>query len=76
MGNQIKVRRINTRARKLEISEFPARWEILSGRGLIARILNDELNPNCAPPGPGNSAIGDPLESGKTDQDPDQMLLY
>ncbi|RLD03560.1 MAG: aldehyde ferredoxin oxidoreductase, partial [Chloroflexota bacterium] len=53
----MKVWRINTRTRKLEISEFPASWERLGGRGLIARILNDELNPNCAPLGPENKLI-------------------
>jgi aldehyde:ferredoxin oxidoreductase len=54
---KMKVWRINTRTRIVEISEVPANWERLGGRGLIARILNDELNPNCDPLGPDNKLI-------------------
>ena len=35
----------------------PETWEHLGGRGLLARILLDEVNPTCDPLGPSNKLI-------------------
>jgi aldehyde:ferredoxin oxidoreductase len=53
----MKVWRINTRTQKLVIDDMPTSWERLGGRGLIARILLDEVNPLCDPLGPENKLI-------------------
>lgn len=53
----MNVWRINTRSRELAIQEIPSTWERLGGRGLIARILNDEVDPCCDPLGPENKLI-------------------
>lgn len=53
----MKVWRINARTQKLEISVIPPGWKKLGGRGLIARVLNDEVNPHCDPLGPENKLI-------------------
>ena len=53
----MKVWRINTRTQKLVIDDMPTSWERLGGRGLIARILLDEVSPLCDPLGPENKLI-------------------
>lgn len=53
----MKVWRINTRTQKLVIDDIPTSWERLGGRGLIARILLDEVSPLCDPLGPENKLI-------------------
>jgi len=53
----MKVWRINTRTQKFVIDDMPTSWERLGGRGLIARILLDEVNPLCDPLGPENKLI-------------------
>lgn len=53
----MKIWRINTRTQKLSIETFPKNWENLGGRGLVARILVDEVAPTCEPLGPGNTLI-------------------
>jgi len=51
------VWRANTRRQSLDIQEVPAGWERLGGRGLIARILLDEVDAGCDPLGPENRLI-------------------
>jgi aldehyde:ferredoxin oxidoreductase len=49
--------RINTRTREFTREPIPPAWEKLGGRGLIARILLDEVPPTCEPLGPYNKLI-------------------
>jgi aldehyde:ferredoxin oxidoreductase len=49
--------RINTRTQKLTIEPVPEGWEKLGGRGLLARILLDEVPATCEPLGPRNKLI-------------------
>jgi aldehyde:ferredoxin oxidoreductase len=51
------VWRINSRTKKATIEAVPPSWERLGGRGLIARILLDEVPPTCEPLGPLNKLI-------------------
>ena len=53
----MKVWRINTRTKKLAIESPPDNWIPLGGRGLLARIMLDEVDPTCAPLGPNNKLI-------------------
>jgi len=53
----MKVWRINTRTQKLVIDDKPTSWERLGGRGLIARVLVEEVDPSCGPLGPENKLI-------------------
>ena len=52
-----RVWRVNVRDQSLAINDIPDAWIPLGGRGLLARILLDEVNPTCAPLGPGNKLI-------------------
>ncbi len=56
----MSIWRINSRTQELEIDDTPPGWEKLGGRGLIARILNDEVDPSCDPLGPENKLIFSP----------------
>ena len=49
--------RINTRTQTLAREPVPESWERLGGRGLLARILLDEVEPTCEPLGPNNKLI-------------------
>ena len=42
-----KVWRVSVRTRTLNLEPVPSTWERLGGRGLIARILLDEVHPEC-----------------------------
>ena len=53
----MKIWRINTKTQNLDISDVPANWKRLGGRGLIARVLVDEVDPMCDPLGPDNKLI-------------------
>lgn len=55
-----QVWRVNVRSRTLKWEPVPASWERLGGRGLIARILLDEVPPECEPLGPENKLIFSP----------------
>jgi aldehyde:ferredoxin oxidoreductase len=55
--DNLKIWRVNVRARTLKMEPVPATWERLGGRGLIARILLDEVPPECEPLGPLNKLI-------------------
>jgi aldehyde:ferredoxin oxidoreductase len=47
----LKVWRVNVRTRTVTKEPVPASWERLGGRGLLARILLDEVDPACEPLG-------------------------
>ncbi len=53
----MEIWRINVRKQSLIREPVPQTWERLGGRGLLARILGDEINPTCDPLGPGNKLI-------------------
>lgn len=52
-----QIWRINMRTRKFTQEAVPPSWERLGGRGLVARILLDEVPPDCEPLGPKNKLI-------------------
>jgi aldehyde:ferredoxin oxidoreductase len=52
-----QIWRVNVRTRILTQEPVPNSWERLGGRGLIARILLDEVPPDCEPLGPKNKLI-------------------
>jgi aldehyde:ferredoxin oxidoreductase len=52
-----EVWRINTRTQSLLREPVPESWSRLGGRGLLARILLDEVDATCDPLGPGNKLI-------------------
>ncbi|MFZ0533711.1 MAG: aldehyde ferredoxin oxidoreductase C-terminal domain-containing protein [Anaerolineales bacterium] len=54
---ELKVWRVNSRTKKVIQEPVPQSWERLGGRGLIARILLDEVTPTCEPLGPSNKLI-------------------
>lgn len=53
----MNILRINTRSKSYISEVVPPAWEHLGGRGLIARILVDEVPAECAPLGPENKLI-------------------
>jgi len=55
-----RVWRADIADRKVSIQPVPDTWERLGGRGLIARILLDEVPPRCDPLGPQNKLIWAP----------------
>lgn len=55
--NESQIWRINTRTQKLLLEPVPESWSRLGGRGLLARILLDEVDATCDPLGPGNKLI-------------------
>lgn len=52
-----QIWRINTRARELKREPVPEAWRRLGGRGLVARIMLDEMDAKCDPLGAGNKLI-------------------
>src|SRR5574339_1160342 len=52
-----QVWRINVREQTLKLETIPDSWKRLGGRGLLARILLDEVDPKCDPLGPQNKLI-------------------
>jgi len=52
-----QIWRINTRTQTLTKEPVPASWQRLGGRGLIARILLDEVDAKTDPLGAGNKLI-------------------
>ncbi|MGD8402100.1 MAG: aldehyde ferredoxin oxidoreductase C-terminal domain-containing protein [Anaerolineales bacterium] len=52
-----QVWRINTQTQSLLREPVPESWLKLGGRGLLARILLDEVDATCDPLGPGNKLI-------------------
>ena len=55
--NKSQIWRINTRTQNLKREPVPETWLRLGGRGLLARILLDEVDATCDPLGPGNKLI-------------------
>jgi aldehyde:ferredoxin oxidoreductase len=51
------VWRINMKERSFTREVVPVRWESLGGRGLLAKIIANEINPTCDPLGPNNKLI-------------------
>jgi aldehyde:ferredoxin oxidoreductase len=54
---QSRIWRVNVRARTLNLEPVPETWQRLGGRGLLDRILLDEVDATCDPLGPGNKLI-------------------
>jgi aldehyde:ferredoxin oxidoreductase len=52
--------RVNSRTKAITREPVPQTWEHLGGRGLIARILLDEVSPMCESLGPLNKLIFTP----------------
>ena len=57
---ELFVWRVNSRTKKVTREVVPPAWGKLGGRGLIARILLDEVPPACEPLGPLNKLIFTP----------------
>jgi aldehyde:ferredoxin oxidoreductase len=55
--NPMLVWRINVRTQTLQREPVPPTWERLGGRGLLARILVDEVPPACDPLGVHNKLV-------------------
>jgi aldehyde:ferredoxin oxidoreductase len=52
-----QIWRINVREQTLKLEPIPQTWQRLGGRGLLARILVDEVDAKCDPLGAGNKLI-------------------
>jgi len=52
-----QVWRVNVREQTLTLEPVPDTWKRLGGRGLLARILLDEVDAKCNPLGAGNKLI-------------------
>ncbi len=52
-----EIWRINVKTKQLTRGAVPASWQRLGGRGLIARILVDEVDATCDPLGAGNKLV-------------------
>ena len=57
MGKTMQIWRVNSRSHEFKTEPVPASWQRLGGRGLIARILVDEVDAACDPLGAGNKLI-------------------
>ncbi len=53
----MQIWRVNVNTQTLEKEAIPSTWEKLGGRGLIARVMLDEMDAKCDPLGPGNKII-------------------
>ena len=53
----MNIWRVNLKTNKFIIESTPDHWRHLGGRGLIARVLVDEVNGLCDPMGPENKLI-------------------
>ncbi|MCJ7514196.1 MAG: aldehyde ferredoxin oxidoreductase, partial [Anaerolineales bacterium] len=51
------VWRVNLAEGRIRREPVPGGWVRLGGRGLIARVLLDEIDPSCDPLGPGNKLL-------------------
>ncbi|WKZ37980.1 MAG: aldehyde ferredoxin oxidoreductase C-terminal domain-containing protein [Anaerolineales bacterium] len=58
--HKTQIWRINTRTQELKCEPIPETWQRLGGRGLIARIMVDEVDAKCDPLGAGNKLIFTP----------------
>ncbi len=55
-----QIWRVNVREQILKYEPIPEAWQRLGGRGLIARIMVDEVDAKCDPLGAGNKLIFSP----------------
>ncbi len=53
----MKIWRINIQTKHYSIEDIPEAWQHLGGRGLLAKIMLDEVNPTCDPLGPNNKLV-------------------
>jgi aldehyde:ferredoxin oxidoreductase len=53
----MQIWRVNVKTQTLTQEPVPPTWEKLGGRGLLARIMLDEVPPTCEPLGPKNKLI-------------------
>ena len=53
----MQIWRINVHNQTFTREPVPSTWERLGGRGLLARILLDEVTPTCEPLGPKNKLV-------------------
>ena len=53
----MQVWRVNMQAQTFSRHDPPESWRHLGGRGLLARILLDEVDPTCDPLGPNNKLV-------------------
>jgi aldehyde:ferredoxin oxidoreductase len=52
-----KMIRVDMTKQTATVEDFPAKWRLLGGRALSARILLEECDPKCEPLGPGNVLV-------------------
>ena len=53
----MKIWRINIQSKQHFIEDVPEGWRHLGGRGLLAKIMLDEVIPTCDPLGPNNKLV-------------------
>ncbi len=53
----MKIWRIDTNNKQSSIEDVPEDWQHLGGRGLLAKIMLDEVTPTCDALGPNNKLI-------------------
>ncbi|GAH63462.1 unnamed protein product, partial [marine sediment metagenome] len=53
----MKIWRIDTGTEHHSIEDVPESWAHLGGRGLLAKIMLDEVTPTCDPLGPNNKLV-------------------
>jgi len=60
---ELMILRVDMSQRKVDYEELPEEWQLIGGRGLIAKIMNKEVPPDCDPLGAENKLIiaGGPL---------------
>jgi aldehyde:ferredoxin oxidoreductase len=56
----MQIWRVNVQNQSLSRETVPPTWEVMGGRGLLARILLEEVPPTCDPLGPNNKLIFSP----------------
>jgi aldehyde:ferredoxin oxidoreductase len=56
----MNIWRINVNSQQFSIEDVPTSWQHLGGRGLLAKILLDEVTPTCDPLGPHNKLVFSP----------------
>ncbi len=59
----MEILRVNMSELKVTHEDLPEEWKLIGGRGLIAKIMNEEVPPDTDPLGPNNKLIiaGGPL---------------
>ena len=53
----MKIWRINIQKKRHSFEDIPEAWQHLGGRGLLAKIMLDEVKPTCDPVGPYNKLV-------------------